>query len=176
LVRSPRVLAGNRLCIVVHPRARGRVADLFDLLSSDLRLIIPQSATDPCGQYVVELFAEARLSEAMALKEQEGTLLHSIGSGDLPNFLFDGRADCGIFYASEAKALGDRVETVWLPEEIDGRDRIVFVIGLVTRDEPAHPDAERFVEFMLGDGQRILRDHGFLPPIPAAERLLPWLT
>jgi ABC-type molybdate transport system substrate-binding protein len=100
---------------------------------------VPQSATDPCGQYVVELFARAGLAEAMGAKEQAGALLHLVGSGDLPSFLFDGRADAGIFYASEARALGDRVVTVAPPETLDLGERIVFVVGAVVRPERTYP-------------------------------------
>src|SRR5262245_44808853 len=119
LVAEPRVLGGNRLCLIVRLDRADEVHGLNDLNRNDLRIVTPQSATDPCGRYVVEMFNRSSLSDAMKLKERAGTLIHSIGSGDLPAFLFDGRADLGIFYASEAKALGDRVATIMLPDDSD---------------------------------------------------------
>jgi molybdate transport system substrate-binding protein len=102
LVPEPRVLAGNRLCIIVRPDRASQIHRLEDLTRNDVRLVTPQSATDPCGQYVVELFERAGLTDAMRAKEEAASLLHSIGSGDLPAFVSDDRADAGIVYASEA--------------------------------------------------------------------------
>src|SRR5262245_57241172 len=55
-VRDYHVLAGNRLCIIVHPDANVDVNVLSDLTRPGLRVVTPQSETDPCGQYIVELF------------------------------------------------------------------------------------------------------------------------
>lgn len=164
LVRVPSVLAGNRLCIVVRPDRAAAVAGLDDLSRGELRLVTPQSETDPCGQYVVELFERAGLTNAMRRKRERGELVHSQGSGDLPSFLADGRADAGLFYASEAWALGDAVHTVALPASLDLRERIVFMVGVVQRRAQLHPGAVPFVDYLLGPlGQDLLQRHGFLP-------------
>jgi molybdate transport system substrate-binding protein len=175
LVAAPRVLAGNRLCLIVRPDRAANVRGLADVTREDLRLVTPQSATDPCGRYVVDLFARLSFTEAMAEKEAGGWLVHSRGSGDLPAFLFDGRADAGIFYASEAKALGDRVVTVGLPLDRDMSDQIVFVIGAVMRPDRTHPLAPAFVDFAIGSaGQALLARYGFLPASSVLSAQLPW--
>jgi molybdate transport system substrate-binding protein len=163
LVRDPRALAGNRLCIIVRPDRQADVADLEDLTRPGVRLVTPQSGSDPCGQYIVEMFERAGLTSVMQDKEQSGELVHSFGSGDLPGYLFDGRVDAGVFYASEAQAIIDSVVVRDLPVELDMRERIEFMIGAVERSEDENADAREFVEFMCGDdGQALLEEHGFL--------------
>ncbi|MGH2561542.1 MAG: molybdate ABC transporter substrate-binding protein [Thermomicrobiales bacterium] len=163
LIRTARILAGNRLCIIVRPDRAAAITGLNDLCRPSVRVVTPPAATDPCGQYVEELFARAGIIESMASKAARGELIHSRGSGDLPSFLRDGRSDAGIFYASEAQALGGMVVTVNLPVGLDLRDRIAFTIGTLERGCAEHSLAERFVEFAVGTaGQRLLQRHGFL--------------
>ena len=162
-VPAPAHLAGNRLCIIVHPDHASTVQSLSDLAVPEVTLVTPQSQTDPCGQYVVQLFERAGRTETMDAKRDAGTLMHSRGSGDLPGYLFDGRAQAGIFYASETLALGDRVVVVDLPVELDLRDQIQFTIGAVERDGAQHPFAQPMVDWFLGPiGQTLLEQHGFL--------------
>ena len=139
------------------------VHNLPTLFESGLTVVIPQSDTDHCRQYVVRMLARAGLTETAAMHERDGRLLHSRGSGDLPSFLFEGRAGAGIFYASEAAALGARVTAVDLPPDLDMRDEIRFKIGAVEREGGPHPRAASFVDLMCGEGgQRLLTEAGFL--------------
>lgn len=164
LVPASYRLAGNRLCIIVRPERVETIGSLQEVASQGVRLVTPQSQTDPCGQYVLELFDRAGLAEVMREKETRGELLHSFGSGDLPAFLANGRADAGLLYRSEAQALGGQVVTVYLPPAWDLHERISFTIGAVSRDGRENPLAGRFVDFMRSPiGQSLLREHGFLP-------------
>jgi molybdate transport system substrate-binding protein len=165
-VPDPAPLAGNRLCIIVRPDAAERIHSLDDLTHPDTTLVTPQSQTDPCGQYVVELFERAGITATMHAKRETGTLMHSRGSGDLPGYLFDGRAQAGIFYHSETIALGDRVVVIELPATLDLRDRIQFTIGAVRRNGTIDPRAQPVVDWFLDShGQALLEQHGFLPSL-----------
>lgn len=164
-VPEPRLLAGNRLCIITDPSSGFHVADLADLLQPGLVIVTPQPQTDPCGQYIVQMWAAAGLESAIAVKALQGELIHSRGSGDLPGFLADGRAQAGIFYASEARNLRTVVREVAITPDFDAHERIAFAIGAVQNGagEPV-PAANEFVEFMTGlRGQAILVEHGFVP-------------
>lgn len=165
LAVAPRHLAGNRLCVIALPGHAGQAQTLESLLDSDLTIVTPQSGTDPCGQYIVEMLARAGLSEVAARRERAGTLVHSRGSGDLPAFLFDERAQAGIFYASEAPPLGEQVTVLDLPSEMDMREEIQFWISPIVRDHSVvHPQAGAFVELMSSQqGQRLLAGAGFVP-------------
>lgn len=165
-VPTPAPLAGNRLCIIVRPDAAARIRSLDDLTHPDTTLVTPQSQTDPCGQYVVQLFERAGITALMDAKRDAGTLLHSRGSGDLPGYLFDGRAQAGIFYHSETIALGDRIVTLELPTPLDLRDQIQFTIGAVQRNGTIDHRAQPVVDWFLGPaGQTLMERHGFLPSL-----------
>jgi molybdenum ABC transporter molybdate-binding protein len=149
-------LARNRLCIVAVPRAG--VQDLADLARPGLRVVAPQAATDPCGRYVEQLWRRAGLLAAMRAKQARGELVRSVGSGDLPGYLLDGRAQAGMFYLSEARQLDpDQVHTRILPPEQDLHERIRFVVAaLGERGAP-------FVRFLLSPaGRATLAAAGFL--------------
>jgi molybdate transport system substrate-binding protein len=162
LVREPRVVARNRLCIVVAADHAGAVAGLGDLAKPGLRVVTPQSGTDPCGQYVQSLFARAGITAVMAAKEGAGEHIRSSGSGDLPRLLAERAAAAGILYLSEARSIPG-VEVVRLSPPFDMGDTIVFTIGAVGRPEPA-PLARRFVDHLTSAaGQEMLLRQGMVP-------------
>ena len=162
LVRDPRTVAGNRLCIVVPAGNAGGIGGLADLSRPGLTVVTPQRETDPCGQYVATLFARAGIAPAMAAKEAAGELVHSRGSADLPRHVTDGTAAAGLLYLSEAASIPG-VEVVRLPAPLDMSDSITFTIGAVGRPDPV-PVALRFVDHMTGHaGQRVLLEQGMLP-------------
>ncbi|MCM8749267.1 molybdate ABC transporter substrate-binding protein [Thermomicrobiaceae bacterium CFH 74404] len=164
IVPEPRVFAGNRLCVIALPDARPPVTGVDSLAQPGLRLVVSQPITDPCGQYVRAFFARAGIVEAMREKARRGELVHTRGSADLPAALFDGRADAGILYLSEARRLAGRLRVIALPEGLDLHDQIRFTAGTVARGGSQKPEAERFLRFLTGDpGQMLLEAAGFLP-------------
>jgi molybdate transport system substrate-binding protein len=155
-VRHWSTLARNRLCIVALPSAD--VHALRDLASPGLVVVAPQAATDPCGRYIEQLWRREGLFATLLAKQARGELLRSLGSGDLPAYLLDGRAQAGMFYLSEALQLDPRrVRTVELPPTQDFHERIRFVVAALT------VRGQRFVGYLLSsDGQAKLRAAGFL--------------
>ena len=155
-VRHWSTLARNRLCVVAVPRAGVRA--LSDLARRGLTVVAPQAATDPCGRYVEDLWRREGMLPDMLAKQSSGELMRSIGSGDLPGYLSDGRAEAGIFYLSEARQLErSQVQTLELPPSQDLRERIRFVIAALTRR------GEPFMRFLLGQqGRSQLCAAGFL--------------
>jgi hypothetical protein len=60
--------------------------------------------------------------------------VRSVGSGDLPQYLLEGRAQAGMFYLSEALHLDpDRIATIELASDQDLRERIRFVVAALTQ-------------------------------------------
>jgi molybdenum ABC transporter molybdate-binding protein len=153
-------LARNRLCLI----ALGSVCvdGLADLTRPGLRVVAPQAQTDPCGAYVEQLWRRTGLLRAMHEKQSRGELVRSVGSGDLPGFLRDARAEVGMLYVSEARALEFR--TIELPPEHDLHERVRFVVAAMT------PAAHPFVRWLLGsDAQARLATAGFVPAATADE-------
>jgi molybdate transport system substrate-binding protein len=149
-------LARNRLCLIARPHAS--VACLDDLARAGLKVVAPQAQTDPCGRYVEQLWRGTGLLSSLRAKQARGELLRSVGSGDLPAYLLDGRGDVGILYFSEALQLDPGVlEAIELPPEQDMHDRIRFVIAALT--SAGRP----FVRWLLdAPGQQRLQAAGFL--------------
>ena len=164
-VRHWTTLARNRLCIVAAPSS-GNVRVLRDLSRPGLVVVAPQAATDPCGRYVEQLWQRGGMLAAMRAKQARGELLRSVGSGDLPAFLLDGRAQVGMFYLSEARQLDPRrVRTLELPPTQDFRQHIRFVVAALT----VH--GEPLVRFLVGpEGQSLLQTAGFLEGSEPATR------
>lgn len=156
LVRRWATLARNRLCLIGLPGTR--LEQVADLARPGLRVVAPQAATDPCGRYAEVCWREAGILRQMRAKQATGELVRSIGSGDLPQFLLDGRAQVGMLYVSEARQLdAARVHTFELPPDTDLHTRIRFVVGALTeRGQP-------FMRWLLGpDAQARLGSAGFL--------------
>lgn len=176
-ISSPQPLASNRLCIIVLANQATAVSNLISILDPGLRLVTPQPETDPCSQYVIEMWRKAGLENRVAEKTKCGELIHSRGSGDLPEFLFDGRVDAGIFYASEAVSLGDQVPVVPIDQALDGHEEILFTIGALSRGGAPAQSAIEMVRFMTGNsGQLLLQQYGFTPlaRISSVLQPLPW--
>jgi ABC-type molybdate transport system substrate-binding protein len=155
LVRHWTTLARNRLCLISTPEVR---LDNLEMLGRPgLTVVAPQAATDPCGRYVEILWQRTGLLARMREKQANGELLRSIGSGDLPEFLLDGRAQVGMLYLSEARQLNPaRICTTELPPEQDLHERIRFVVAALS-------DAGRpFVRWLLAaEAQAQLVASGF---------------
>lgn len=168
LVPVPRVLAGNRLALVVREGLVGQIVTLADLVRPALRLVVPPAETDPLGRYTEDLFAQAGLTAAITAKRSAGEILDELGA--LPLLLAERRVDAAIVYASSAP-LFPASAVVPLPPNLDLHDRIAFTVGAVLRDGRRHPAADRLVDFLVGpDGQALLVEAGFLP----ASTAPPW--
>ncbi|MGI9148695.1 MAG: molybdate ABC transporter substrate-binding protein [Chloroflexota bacterium] len=155
-VRHWTTLAGNRLCLITRPDSG--VERLLDLVRPYLRVVAPQAATDPCGRCVELSWRSAGVLPAMRAKEAAGELLRSLGSGDLPAFLIDGRVEVGRLYVSEARQLDSEcVRIVELPSGQDLHERIRFVVAALT------PPGKPFVRWLLEpSAQARLGAAGFL--------------
>jgi molybdate transport system substrate-binding protein len=170
LLPQPEVVAGNRLAILVRPELATEVRSVRDLVRPRLRLLVPPPASDPLGQYTVELFDRAGLAEAIAAKRARGEISEELGG--LRDTLAARGIDAVILYSSMLAAFADAGTAIPLPALDDMNDRIVFGAGAVMRDGTMHPAAARFVAFLVGPvGQDVLTQAGFLPRSHASRTL-----
>jgi molybdate transport system substrate-binding protein len=158
LVRRWVTFARNRLCLIALPEVH--MERPVDLTRPGLSVVAPQAHTDPCGRYVEPCWRMAGILATMRAKQAAGELLRSIGSGDLPGFLLDGRTQVGMLYVSEARQLDpERIRTIELPPHQDLHERIRFVVGALTAA------GEPLMRWLLRPAaQAQVRAAGFLAP------------
>ncbi|HEY8516318.1 MAG TPA: molybdate ABC transporter substrate-binding protein [Candidatus Binatia bacterium] len=149
----PETFARNRLTILVQRGNPKGIAGVADLARPDV--VVALCAPEvPAGRYAREIFARAGV--ALPATSQELDVRAVVTRVAL------GEADAGIVYATDARAAGETVAEVAIP---DAQNVIARYPVAVLRDAK-HPDEGRaFVRFLLGEqAQGILARHGFLPP------------
>lgn len=150
---DPQVFARNQAEIAVPAGNPGNVTGIEDFADDDLFLGV--CAPDaPCGAYAQQIFDNAGVTPSIDTEEAKVTdVVAKVASGDL---------DAGIVYLTDVLANDDEVDGVEIPAEFN----VDAVYPIATVAEGPAPDGARaFVDYVLSDeGQRVLADHGFLPP------------
>ena len=153
LVEKPVVFATNKLVLVVPSGNPAGIESVEDLGADGVKLVIGAEGV-PIGDYtrtVLETMGQtAVLSNVVSNEEDVKGVLAKVVSGD---------ADAGFVYATDAKAAGDDVEVIELPESAQAT--VLYPIAIVTGAED--PDAaQAFVDLVLGpEGQQALEEAGF---------------
>ena len=149
--------ARNRLALIVPADDPARIERLRDLAQPNVTLVI--AAKDvPAGDYARRILENAHIfvpAMANVVSNEEDV------RGVLTKILA-GEADAGIAYVTDVTpdiAPSLRV----IPIQNAYNVIATYPIGAVSGS--AHPElAQRFVEFVLGPGERTLASYGFLPP------------
>lgn len=148
---SPVDFAANTLTIVVAPGNPRRVGSFRDLDRPGLAVVLcaPQV---PCGAATVMLERATGVNLDPVSEESQVT--------DVLTKVISGQADAGVVYSTDARAAGEKVSEVAVPESPVNRYRIAMVKG--ARNPGA---ARKFIEFVSGAaGQQALAAAGFLRP------------
>lgn len=148
--------ARNELTVIVPRDDPAGIASLEDLGRQDVRLVIAAEGV-PAGEYAREILADAgiaghALANVVSNAEDVRGVVMAVASGE---------ADAGIVYVTDVTpVVEDRLTTIQIPREVNAI--ATYPIAAVNgSDDPEL--ARRFVNFVLGEGQETLRDHGFLP-------------
>lgn len=148
--------ARNRLAIVVPTDNPAGIEDIADLAQDDVKLVLAAEGV-PVGDYAREALANAGIDDAalanvVSNEEDVRAVLTKVLSGD---------ADAGIVYVTDVTSdVADQVSLIEIPDDVNVI--ATYPIAVVTGSEEADL-AQRFVDYVLGDGQQALADHGFLP-------------
>ncbi|MFB3737732.1 MAG: molybdate ABC transporter substrate-binding protein [Candidatus Velamenicoccus archaeovorus] len=149
--------ARNELAIIVPEGDPAGISGLADLAEPGVKLVLAAQGV-PAGDYARQLFdragiADAALANVVSNEEDVKGVLTKVLSGD---------ADAGIVYVTDVTPdVADRVTTIQIPHDVNVI--ATYPIAVVTGSKEADL-AQRFVDDVLGDGQRILARYGFLPP------------
>lgn len=161
LVKSPRVFAYNRLCLITYP-GQSKVAHLSDLSKPGVKLIVGVP-TSPIGKYTVQTFHKLAndqdYGEAFVAKMKANVVSEETNVKLVLTKVKLGEADAGFVYVSDAIGQGVRVTN--LPPDV--RVKATYVIGVGARSrQPAW--AQGFINYLLGpSGANVLRARGFEP-------------
>jgi len=156
LVGPPAPFATTALVIVTPPSNPAGTTSLADLADLDVvALCAPQA---PCGRY-----AESALAAA-GVTLDDGRVTRTRNARATLTAVADGDALAGIVYATDARAAGERVEVVALPDVVD----VVATYSIATTSRRAA--AQAFMDWVVGPrGQAALADVGFGPPPEASS-------
>jgi molybdate transport system substrate-binding protein len=163
LVESPRAFATNRLVLVVPPSNPARIRSPRDLARKGVKLVIG-AETVPVGSYTRQvlanldvLYGPAYSTSALAnVVSNEENVMGVITKVRL------GEADAGFVYVTDARAAGDSVRALRVPDEAQV---IASYPIAVIRSSPNLTLARRFQGFVLGAvGQHVLAEAGFARP------------
>lgn len=153
LAGDPVTFATNTLTIVVAPGNPAKIAGFADLARPGLAVVVcaPQV---PCGAATVKL--EDVTGVRLAPVSEEAAVR------DVLTKVTSGQADAGVVYATDARAAGDDVAVVTVPEAAGVVNAYPIAVLRQARD-PAL--ARRFVALVTNDeGRRILTAAGFGKP------------
>jgi len=149
---TPRVLARNRLEIVVPAGNPRHIAGLADLSRPGLTLGLC-APTVPAGRYAAEAFAKAGLTVPPASQEPDVKAVLSKA--------MLGEIDAGIVYVTDVAAAGTQVEGIVIPDQYNVVAQYPIA---VVHGAPQARAAAAFVDFAVTPAaQAILRRFGFTP-------------
>ena len=152
LASRPRIFAANRLAIVVGKGNPRRIGSLADLARPGLVVVLAAPQV-PAGRYAGEVLARAGVRvRRSSLEESVSGVVAKVALGE---------ADAGLAYATDiASSRGVTGVEIPATANVVARYPVALLAG------GRHPAAaRRFVELLFSaTGQRVLREHGFLPP------------
>jgi len=156
ILEQPVIFATNRLVLIVPKDDRARIRSLAGLEKKGVKLVVGAEGV-PVGDYTREVLAKAGktpiLDRVVSEEEDVKGVLSKVALGE---------ADAGFVYATDAKAAGDDVRAIELPEEIQVPIRYpVAIVAATNREE----QGLEFVDLLLSDkGRKVLQDAGFGRP------------
>lgn len=149
---KPQIFAKNVLVLVVPRGNPGNITGLDGSLTGKRLVVCAQRV--PCGN------ATKTLADGL------GVTLHPVSEETavtgVRSKVEAGEADAGLVYATDAKAAGDKVQTIPVP----GADKVVndYPIALV-KDAPSAAGGRAFVDAVRSErGRAVLTTYGFRAP------------
>lgn len=148
--------ARNKLAIIVPAENPAAIGKLADLTRNGVKLILAAEGV-PAGHYAREILAnsgiaDAALANVVSNEEDVRGVISKVLSSD---------ADAGVAYVTDVTPeLADRITVISIPD--DENVIATYPIAVVAGSQEADL-AQRFVDFVLGEGQAILAAYGFLP-------------
>jgi len=147
------IFARNRLVIAVEPGNPLGIRGVIDTIDEDLLLVLCV-AEAPCGSLARRVYRRAGVAVPDAASaENVKAALTTVVLGE---------ADAAVVYSTDVQASDGAVDSVRIPR----RENVIARYPIAALKDSGNPRlAQAFVRFVRSaDGQRVLRDLGFLAP------------
>ena len=151
---SEAVIATNTLTLIVEKGNPLNITSLGDLASPQIRTVLCD-VTQPCGKYSTQILDRANIVvEPRSRETSVSGVTQKVASGE---------ADAGIVYVTDALANASKLDAVSIDKSINVSNNypIAALTELSITEQKA---AQTFIDFVLGNGQKILNDYGFVSP------------
>ena len=158
LVERPRLLAFNRLALIVPRSNPAGIRSVHDLDRDGVKLVVA-AARVPVGAYTRTVLRRLGLSSALAnVVSEEQDVKDVVGKVAL------GQADAGVAYVTDARAARSRLATISIPAFAQPKVRYEIAVVASRSNRAA---ARAFVARATGEaGREVLAGHGFRLPAP----------
>jgi molybdate transport system substrate-binding protein len=164
------VFARNRLVVIVPKTNPARIQRLPDLVRRGTKIVLSAEAV-PVGRYSREALAKLATAEGYPAGYDRRVLANVVSQEENVKSVVAkvqlGEADAGMVYRSDVTPAVARYVRVF---EIPDESNVIAEYPIAVVKSSRHPEAaQAFVDLVRSDeGQRILRQHGLLPPTAAA--------
>ena len=151
---SVTTIATNTLTLIVEKGNPLNITSLSDLASPQIRTVLCDVA-QPCGKYSAQILERANIVvEPRSRETSVSGVTQKVSSGE---------ADAGIVYVTDALNNASKLDVVSIDKNINISNNypIAALTELSTVEQKA---AQTFIDFVMGDGQKILNDYGFVSP------------
>ena len=159
LVGKPVTFTSNRLALIVPKSNPAGIRSVYDLRRKPVKLVIAGAAV-PVGGYTRTVLRKMGLSSVLSKVVSQETDVRAV-TGKVAL----GQADAGFVYATDARAVADRVTLIRIPSWAQPRVRYEIAVVSSSSSKAA---AQAWIKTLLSArGQAALKEYGFLP-VPGA--------
>ena len=157
LVDMPKPFASNVLTLIVPKGNPGKITGLDASVDGKKLVICAQGV--PCGNATKQLAEKLGVTLNPVSEEQKVT--------DVRAKVESGEADAGLVYATDAKAAGDKVETIEVARANEVVNSYPIALTVSAKNKEA---AQKFIDAVLSEkGQAVLKKYGFSGPIASDQ-------
>jgi molybdate transport system substrate-binding protein len=158
LVQKPVTFTSNRLVIIVPVSNPAGITSIYDLKRKPVKLVVAGAAV-PVGSYTRTVLRKMGLSSVLSKVVSQETDVRAVTSK-----VALGQADAGFVYATDARAVADRVKVVRIPAW--AQPRVRYEIAVVSSSSKKAVARAWIKALLSARGQAALKEYGFLP-LPA---------
>ena len=151
---SVSTIATNSLTLVVEKGNPLNIKNVSDLASEKIHTVLCDVA-QPCGKYAAQILERAEVVvQPRSWETSVSGVTQKVARGE---------ADAGIVYVTDALAFTSELDAIPIDASINVVNNYP-IASLAELSTTAQKAAQTFINFVMGDGQKILNDFGFVSP------------